>query len=91
MQAEEPRYVVEPGTDGSWLVIDRGSDLRQRRAIVRENDKQNAVAEAENLSSLELVNGDLPGGGFDVDDLLADLGPAIDAEHNLDHLLRPQP
>lgn len=95
-QNHGPRYTVEPGTDGSWLVVDRGADLQQRRAIGRyehRQDAQDAQDEAAALSSLEGLTSGLGASGSSlggVDDMIADLTAAIDAEHNFDHLLPPQ-
>ena len=90
---DRPRYVVEQGTDGSWLLIDRGPDGQQRRAIERMEDKQTALEEADTLSGMEKFTSGLPepdGDWFGVDDLIADLSAKIDAQHNFDHLLRPE-
>jgi hypothetical protein len=84
---------VEQGTDGSWLVIDRGTDGQQRRAISREEDKQAVLDTAHALSEMEKFTSGLPapdGDWFDVDDLIADLSAKIDAQHNFDHLMRPE-
>lgn len=38
MSAENPRYVVETGTDGSFLLVDHGQDRDRRIAIERFTD-----------------------------------------------------
>ena len=57
--------------------------------ISRDQDEETAQAEAESLSGLEEITSSLPR-PFDVDTLIAEAGAAIDAEHNFDHLLRPE-
>ena len=60
MGAENPRYTVEAGTDGSFLLVDHGQDRDQRIAVERFTDPSEARDEAAALSSLEEVTGRLP-------------------------------
>jgi hypothetical protein len=96
MTQTTPRYVVELGTDGSWLIVDRGEDRAGRRAIERLADEQHARREAGALTQLEDLTAALPapapGDGFDAMFAAAlEHTSAVEAAHNFDHLLRPQP
>jgi hypothetical protein len=95
MTQTTPRYVVEPGTDGSWLIVDRGEDRTGRRAIERLTDEPTARHEAGALAQLEDLTAALPAPtpdrGFDAMFAAAlDHSQTVDAVHNFDHLLRPQ-
>jgi hypothetical protein len=96
MMQTTPRYVVEPGTDGSWLIVDRGEDRTGRRAIERLTDQQHARREADTLAQLEDLTAALPApardDGFDA--MFAaplEHGQAVDGVHNFDYLLQPKP
>ncbi|MTD57171.1 hypothetical protein [Amycolatopsis pithecellobii] len=75
----EVRYVVEPGTDGSYLIVDRGLDRTGRRAISREERQQDAHQEADALNALDNIDGLTglatadSGWGPEVDIAIADL------------------
>ncbi|MGW3958496.1 hypothetical protein ACWED2_01660 [Amycolatopsis sp. NPDC005003] len=96
MTQTTPRYVVEPGTDGSWLIVDRGEDRAGRRAIERLTDEPAARREAEALARLEDLSA-APATGAPDDEFDAmfaaalEHGQAVDVVHNFDHLLQPQP
>lgn len=84
------RYVVEPGTDGSWLLVDLGEDRSGRLATGRFTAHQSAQAQADTLSELDDVTRNLPSSiddDVETETLLADYGAKIDAHHNFNHLL----
>uniref|UniRef100_UPI003F491247 hypothetical protein n=1 Tax=Amycolatopsis sp. CA-293810 TaxID=3239926 RepID=UPI003F491247 len=96
MATSDPRYVVEQGTDSSWLVVDRGVDRRGRRAIHRAQDERAARSEAETLSGMEAAVDALPEPepDPDFDAMFAaalGAGATIDETHNFDHLLQSRP
>ena len=95
MTQTTPRYAVEPGTDGSWLIVDRGEDRTGRRAIERLTDQQRAHHEADSLSRMDAATAALPAPAPDPDfDAMfaAALGHSrtVEEAHNFDHLLRPE-
>lgn len=86
------RYCVERGTDGSWLVVDRGADRRQRTAISRAASEATAREEADTLSELEDVTSTLStpsSGPWAEIEQIAETTAALDAQHTFNHLLRP--
>lgn len=85
-----PRYGVEQGTDGSWLIVDYGTDGRSRVAIGHMHHEQDARQEADVLAQMETITGSLPPLEEDLERLLTDTGQSIDADHNFNHLLPPQ-
>lgn len=92
--AADERYRVEQGTDGSWLVVDRGSDRTQRTAISRESSADSAHQEARTLTALDDVTSNLgtsSDGTTEIDLVVAEATAAIDAEHNFNHLLEQRP
>ncbi|GAA1982915.1 hypothetical protein [Amycolatopsis minnesotensis] len=93
MPDRDPRYVVEPGTDGSWLLIDHGADRRQREAIERSATEQDAQLTADALSVGEEITRGLdrpPDPAFDgIEELIASATAALRREHNFNHLLFP--
>jgi hypothetical protein len=96
MTQTTPRYAVEPGTDGSRQVVDRGEDRTGRRAIERLTDEPTALREAGALAQLEDFAAALPtpasDDGFDAMFAAALAhSQAVDEMHNFDYLLRPQP
>lgn len=91
MTETTPRYVVEPGVDGSWVIVDRAG-----RTIERLSEEPTARREAGALARL----GDLTAGrpapvsddGFETVFAAAfEYGQAVDTVHNFDHLLRTRP
>lgn len=96
MTQTTPRYVVEPGTDGSWLVVDRGGDRTGRRAIGRFIDEQDARGEARVLSHGEDLIAALPAPAPDPDfdavfAAVLEYTQAVDEAHSFDHLLQARP
>ncbi|MCR6488378.1 hypothetical protein M8542_36665 [Amycolatopsis sp. OK19-0408] len=93
MTQTTPRYAVEPGTDCSWLIVDRGEDRTGRRAIERLTNEQHAHREAHTLSQMDEVTAALPAPA--ADDGFAGMfaaalahTQAVDEAHNVDHLLQ---
>lgn len=100
-----PRYVVEPATDGRWLVVDRGDDRRGRHAVDDPyDDEELARLDADALSAGEDLLGlaestrtsrratDPDSSWWDqADALAAELGADIDARHNSNDLLADRP
>lgn len=46
-----PRYIAEQGTDGRWLVVDRGEHRTRRLAIAVVDDERTAQDNAGALST----------------------------------------
>jgi hypothetical protein len=92
MSAGSPRYTVEAGTDGSFLLVDHGQDRDQRIAIERFTDASEAHDEAATLSSLEEVTGSLPRSPDPFWDTAsaaaANYAASLNEERNFNHLLR---
>lgn len=84
------RYGVEQGTDGSWLVVDYGPDQAARVAIGRVHNELDAHREADVLSQMETLTSSLPPLEDHLERLLTEAGQALDADHNVNHLLPPQ-
>lgn len=81
---------LSTGTDGSWLVVDRGPAGQQRIAITREDEREAAEREADTLTQRDTSTSGLDQSRedpFGVDQLVESIGAAIDAEHNFNHLL----
>jgi hypothetical protein len=91
MTQTTPRYAVEPGTDGSWLIVDRGEDRTGRRAIERLTDQQHArraLAQLEDLTAA--LPTPAPDDGFDAMFAAAlEHTRVVDEAHDFDHLLQP--
>jgi hypothetical protein len=91
-----PRYIVEPGTDGSFLLVDRGADRNQRVAVEQFGDASDARSEAAALSSLEDFTSGLPRRSPDpfwdaAEAAAADYSSALSKERNFNHLLPKVP
>jgi hypothetical protein len=90
-----PRFVVESGIDGSWLVVDLGADRHARIAIARHEVADDARSEADLMSGMDAL---FPGDFSDFAELhedlpavLAEHEAAIDAAHNYNYLLPTPP
>lgn len=93
-----PRYIAEQGTDGRWLVVDRGEHRTGRLAIAVVNDERTAQENADALSTGDHLIASLPVPDESEDPwfaeaerLITDYGAALDAEHNVNHLLAAPP
>ena len=89
------RYRVERGTDGSYLVVDRGADRTQRIAIHRDINADSAYQEANTLSAMDDVTSTSTtpstGAWAEIDRIVAESTAAVDAAHNFNHLLPADP
>ena len=92
MSAENPRYAVEPGTDGSFLLVDHGQDRNQRTAVERFTDPSEARDHVATLSSLDDATSRLPQSPDPFWDAAsaaaADYAASMAEERNFNHLLQ---
>jgi hypothetical protein len=91
VSTESPRYIVETGVDGSFLLVNRGADCDQRIAIERFTDASEARDHAATLSSLEEFISRLPRSRDPFWDaaeaaVAGSIAP-LNEEHNFNHLL----